>query len=511
MSFNVCVIGAGPSGLVTIKELINAGIRVRCFESSNALGGAFNSTITTGQSYNSLKLTVSNYFMAYSDFMPSDDEPRRFWTAEEYKKYLENYVESNKIRKYICTGHRVISAKVENEKVKVHVSNKRAEFTEEYDYLAVCTGSNAIPKVPRYKDIELFEGSIIHSRSYLCAEKYRNKKVVCIGLGESGADIVHEISQVTDCTVLVRDFPNVIPRWINNHTSDAYTTIFFYSMRAIGINLFMRFKAWYLLNFVKNLTKEEKLIQKWTLKRKKFLGKFLTKNDIFIRDIVEEKVRLVKDTISFFTQNGVVTENGEAISADVVIFNTGYKTDFRNFSFGKDFENPRKLFKNMISPKYGKLISLIGWARPSQGGLPACSEMQARYLALLISEKKRLPPVKEQEKTIQKDKRHNENVFDYSKELTSLVNYYDFMTSMSLLIGCSPRLIYWNDFELSKKLVFGSHISACYRLNDPQTRQKSINTIKSLTIAYSSRRIFTILLFILIFNPVTKIKKTFLN
>ena len=37
----VLVVGAGPSGLVTIKEMVEGGMDVTCFEAFESLGGVF--------------------------------------------------------------------------------------------------------------------------------------------------------------------------------------------------------------------------------------------------------------------------------------------------------------------------------------------------------------------------------------------------------------------------------------------------------------------------------------
>jgi len=84
---DIIVVGAGLSGLVTIKELMEKGHQVSCFEQGTEIGGVF----AKQNSYDSVELTVSNYFMAYSDFMPYD-EKLKFWTQSEYKQYLDQYV-----------------------------------------------------------------------------------------------------------------------------------------------------------------------------------------------------------------------------------------------------------------------------------------------------------------------------------------------------------------------------------------------------------------------------------
>jgi len=73
------------------------------------------------------------------------------------------------------------------------------------------------------------------------------------------------------------------------------------------------------------------------------------------------------------------------------------------------------------------------------------------------------------------------------------------------LIGCKPRLFYWRDLKLTKELFFGSHLPAFYRLSNSATKKSAINSIKSLPIAYSKKRAITILFFILIFNPISRI------
>ena len=75
MRKHIAVIGAGLSGITTIKQLVDEGHVVRCFEKSDNLGGVF----SNGQIYDDLHLTISNYFMAYSDFIP-ENERLKFWS-----------------------------------------------------------------------------------------------------------------------------------------------------------------------------------------------------------------------------------------------------------------------------------------------------------------------------------------------------------------------------------------------------------------------------------------------
>jgi dimethylaniline monooxygenase (N-oxide forming) len=45
--------------------------------------------------------------------------------------------------------------------------------------------------------IDKFKGQYFHSRDYKTAEEWRGKRVVVIGIGNSGGDIAVELSRVT--------------------------------------------------------------------------------------------------------------------------------------------------------------------------------------------------------------------------------------------------------------------------------------------------------------------------
>lgn len=78
----VVIIGAGPCGLVALKEMRESGHNAILFERSSTLGGIFASAAT----YPGLHLTISNWLMAFSDF--PDSERLCYPSAKEYLRYL---------------------------------------------------------------------------------------------------------------------------------------------------------------------------------------------------------------------------------------------------------------------------------------------------------------------------------------------------------------------------------------------------------------------------------------
>ena len=96
-SLHVAVIGAGPSGIVPAKELLQEGHRVTVFEQRAALGGVFrfdkdpaNSTV-----WESCRLTSSILVTSFSDYVhncrEAEQYEHRHFTRAEYIEYLESY------------------------------------------------------------------------------------------------------------------------------------------------------------------------------------------------------------------------------------------------------------------------------------------------------------------------------------------------------------------------------------------------------------------------------------
>lgn len=83
----VVVVGAGPCGLVALKEMLEHGHNVTLYEQEDRLGGTF----ASAAAYPNLHLTITNWAMAFSDF--PDPSRLHYSTAEEYLQYLQAYTD----------------------------------------------------------------------------------------------------------------------------------------------------------------------------------------------------------------------------------------------------------------------------------------------------------------------------------------------------------------------------------------------------------------------------------
>src|SRR5206468_7079696 len=78
--------------------------------------------------------------------------------------------------------------------------------------VVVATGIVANPRIPRFAGQERFTGRILHSVEYKRPDPYADRRVLVVGVGNSGAEIASEIARAGgEVTIAVRSGANVVP------------------------------------------------------------------------------------------------------------------------------------------------------------------------------------------------------------------------------------------------------------------------------------------------------------
>ena len=93
MAKRIAVVGAGPSGLVTVKELAEEGHEPTCFERAAGLGGVFRFGEKDGVVWESCRLTSSPLLTSFSDF-PAPADRVMHLRVGEYVDYLDRYCDA---------------------------------------------------------------------------------------------------------------------------------------------------------------------------------------------------------------------------------------------------------------------------------------------------------------------------------------------------------------------------------------------------------------------------------
>lgn len=172
---NVCVIGAGPSGLVAARELRKEGHRVVLLEQNHDVGGQwlYESNVegedplgkkpflkVHSSIYESLRLTSPREIMGFTDFpflVKKGRDMRRFPSHTELLMYLRDFCEHFGLGEMIRFNTRVdyvgmLDYGVCSNDLKwvVRSEDKKSEKTVEevFDAVVVATGHYSQPRLP---------------------------------------------------------------------------------------------------------------------------------------------------------------------------------------------------------------------------------------------------------------------------------------------------------------------------------------------------------------------------
>src|SRR5262249_27766408 len=73
------------------------------------------------------------------------------------------------------------------------------------------TGTWSAPNVPRFPDQDRFTGRIVHSAQYETSNEFEGQRVIVVGGGNSGAQIVADLVRSATVTWATRRHPTFLP------------------------------------------------------------------------------------------------------------------------------------------------------------------------------------------------------------------------------------------------------------------------------------------------------------
>lgn len=211
MSKSVCIVGAGPSGLVAAKTLLHNApkghFKVNVFDSQAAIGGLWPTSKTdSGRLVHPLMVAnQSRHTVQFSDLAWDDSAPQ-FPRAWQIGKYLEQY------QSRYLDGHpdfelqlksRVAKAEKRNDGSagwKVRIQSEGGEESRDFDYLVVATGYFGKPIVPDCFKNANTSVPIIHSSQYrdlkglLGEGRQKGGKILIVGGQMSGVEIAGTVA-----------------------------------------------------------------------------------------------------------------------------------------------------------------------------------------------------------------------------------------------------------------------------------------------------------------------------
>jgi indole-3-pyruvate monooxygenase len=196
----VVVIGASAAGLAVAACLKSAGISADLLERSDRVGATWRGH------YDRLHLHTSKGSSALPGLPFPADHPR-YPSRDQVVAYLERYAAFHGLTPSF--GETVLS--VTRDEPGWSVQTDRRTLVARH--VVVATGYTRVPWRPTWPGQDTFAGEILHSSAYSNGERWRGRRVLVVGFGNSGGEIAIDlVEHGASPTLAVRGAVNVLPR-----------------------------------------------------------------------------------------------------------------------------------------------------------------------------------------------------------------------------------------------------------------------------------------------------------
>jgi 4-hydroxyacetophenone monooxygenase len=351
--FPVLVIGCGMAGLLTAIRLEEAGIPYTVFEKNPGVGGTWYEN-----SYPGCRVDVGNHFYCYS-FEPNPGWTEFFAQQKELQAYFEGCLEKYGVRAQIRFETEVVAAEYDESEKRWSIRVRNPDGSEEVHHARAvisAVGQLNRPKLPDIPGIDSFQGPSFHSSRWNHDVDLSGKRVAVVGSGASAFQIVPTIApQAERVSVFQRSAPWMFPnpnyhakvgegkKWALEHLpyyARWYRFLLFWPGCDIGHEAMRRDPEWpqdvstcsmneaARITFSRYITEQveddRELLAK-VIPDYVCLGKrTLQDNGSWLAALKRDDVDLVADAVAEVREHSLVTEAGEEIEVDVIVWATGF-------------------------------------------------------------------------------------------------------------------------------------------------------------------------------------------
>lgn len=432
----LAIIGCGSSGLISLKATIDAlpDWEIVCFERGDQITGVWGNPYAGFVSTSTKYTTQFTCFPVRDAVVESDGGESRaeFFRNGEYGEYLNRFADAFQLRSHIMLNHQVerLERAASGQGWSItyrHASGEGEQdsLTEHFDAVVICTGLTAEckeleTKLPKLSPRELnAPGGLA---------EVKGERIVVFGGGESAVDYATRLAQPhlgNEVYLSLRTGVRVSPRYhpIRGVPSDFLRNRLMLSIHPVLRNWIgqrfvearmlhqERFEKWFpskSANQKETAQPDHQAIKKeWAYRLTKgakdeLFNMFHNKSDDFLDGVADGRIKIVGEPVDEAMSRFYAFQSDEQVevSPTKILPAVGYKSTLAAISGGSlslaDF------YLGCVHATNPD-IYLVGFARPVIGNIPSISEMQANYIAALISgEVKRPTDIAEQHALAQK-------------------------------------------------------------------------------------------------------------
>ncbi|SDZ06463.1 Predicted flavoprotein CzcO associated with the cation diffusion facilitator CzcD [Micromonospora pattaloongensis] len=364
----VCVIGAGASGLVAVKNLREHGFAVDCYERETGIGGAWNWRHDRSPVYASAHLISSKPFTQFPDFPMPDSWPD-YPHHSQVLSYLDSYADHFDLRPHVWFGTEVVRVEpADGERWDVTTRSTGgygAERVQRYAAVVVANGHNWAPKTPMYEGLDEFTGQVLHASAYKDPAQLRGKRVLVVGGGNTGCDIAVEAAQqAARCWHSTRRGYWYAPKYLFGRPTDQVNDAM------LALRLPLRLRQWL---YQRTLRMTVGDVTRLGLPRPdhRVFETHPIANSQLVYYVGHGGITPVRDIVRF-RRHSVEFVGGEQIEPDVVVFATGYLPRFEFLDpklLGADGDGRPELYLNAF-PRRQPTLAVAGLLQSDSGLFP---------------------------------------------------------------------------------------------------------------------------------------------
>ena len=202
-TYDVVVIGAGLTGLLSIYHLRNKGFTVQAFDDASGVGGTWYWNRYPGCRFDSESYTYGYFFS--EELLQEWDWKEHYSGQPENERYFNYVADKFDLKKHIRFNSHVESLQF-NEDTQDWTINIEDGYQARGRFVITAVGILSANYVPNFEGIHDFEGPWCHTGKWPKeGMDLKGKKVGVIGTGASGVQLITEIAkEVGHLTVFQR-------------------------------------------------------------------------------------------------------------------------------------------------------------------------------------------------------------------------------------------------------------------------------------------------------------------
>jgi len=339
----VCVIGAGVSGLAAARAFAARGHKVSIVEKATDLGGVWE----PARSYPDVQTQSPKDLYRYTDQAMPDDYPE--WPkGPQVHAYLTDYARSHGLDHLMRFNTAVVAMDRRADGKpgwSVELATPNGTSREQFDFVAICTGQFTEPKTLNLPGEDAFKaqgGRIMHSSAYNDASLAKGRRVVVLGGSKSATDIaVNAVSSgASQVTLVYREPVWRVPYFIGglvNFKRILYIRAQEEMFRSWGIGPLSRVAhaiarpiVWANWRGLESLLKAQFKLGKCNM-----VPQTRIEDDVncsvpiatpdFFPMVADGRLKAIRGTFDRYERNTIVMSGGERVEADIAVLAIGYK------------------------------------------------------------------------------------------------------------------------------------------------------------------------------------------